>query len=297
MLRQAVAALSTRRQSVTWGKEGMRMTQKLDGLTPAEAYETFFVPAMFRPLARRLVEIAKPAPGEQMLDLAAGTGVVGYEFAPHLGKKGRVVCSELLSGMVAAGRALAQPEGAPVEWIEANAENLPLADASFDLAVCQQGFQFFGERAEAARELRRILRPGGRAVIACWEGLERQEFFRRMAEAEDKHLRADGLDPSDLYAPFSFGDAAALADLFRDAGFSRVAVSQIEFAARYPADNFVRNVEYAYSAVVPEFVADPEKFERFVAGVERDIAGLLAEYSASGRLEFPMRTNVAVAVA
>lgn len=272
------------------------MTQRLDGLTPAEAYEAFFVPAMFRPLARRLVEIAKPAPGEQMLDLAAGTGVVGYEFAPHLGKSGRVVCSDLRPGMVAAGRALVQPDGAPVEWVEANAESLPMEDKTFDLAVCQQGFQFFADKAKAARELKRVLKAGGRAIIACWQGLDRQKFLQEMARVEERHLGEEGVGGGDINEPFSFGDPQALEELLRNAGFSPVTVTSFDVTARYPADNFVRNVEYAYSAVVPEFVADPAKYERFIAEVEADIANLLAAHSKNGRLEFPMRTNVAVAM-
>jgi hypothetical protein len=87
--------------------------------TPAEKYEAFFVPAIFGPWAERLVELAGIEPGQSLLDLACGTGIVARTAAPILGRGGRIVALDLRPGMLAAARTLPGPEGffSPGMWL------------------------------------------------------------------------------------------------------------------------------------------------------------------------------------
>jgi ubiquinone/menaquinone biosynthesis C-methylase UbiE len=156
--------------------------------TPAEMYERFFVPAMFAPWARVLLEYAAPQPGERVLDLACGTGVVARHVAPRIGATGRLIALDLRPGMLAVARSLPAPSGAAIEWREGDAVALDLPADSFDLVVCQQGLQFFSDRAAAVREMQRVLAPGGRLALNIWQGLERQPVFEAFAEAEVRHL-------------------------------------------------------------------------------------------------------------
>jgi ubiquinone/menaquinone biosynthesis C-methylase UbiE len=75
--------------------------------------------------------------------------------------------------MIAKPRSLSPPHGAPIEWREGDAAALDLADDSFDILLCQQGRQFLSDRRAAAREMRRVLAPGGRTVLAARRRLVR----------------------------------------------------------------------------------------------------------------------------
>jgi ubiquinone/menaquinone biosynthesis C-methylase UbiE len=118
-----------------------------------EVYERYLVPAIFGPWAADLVALAAPQPGEHVLDVACGTGVVVRLVAPHVGPRGHVVGLDLHAGRLAVARALPPAPGAVVEWREGDALALPFAEAVFDLVCCQQGLQFFPDRRTALREM------------------------------------------------------------------------------------------------------------------------------------------------
>jgi ubiquinone/menaquinone biosynthesis C-methylase UbiE len=264
-------------------------------LSPAEAYEQFFVPGMFRPLAVRLLDRAAVRTGESLLDLACGTGIVARLAAPALGKDGDVVALDLRPGMIDAGRALPPPEGAAIEWLVGDATAMELADKRFDLVVCQQGLQFFADRGAALAEVRRVLSPGGRVVLAVWKSLNQQSLFAEMAKHEIAHLARHGIDGSDIELPFSLGDREEIARLLIDAGFRGVELEDAVIETAFEAEDFVRRVEYAYSAVVPDFVADPARFEDFVGGVESDTSAAVEKYALEGLVRFPLATTIALA--
>ena len=142
------------------------MTQQLSFETyrgnPAANYEHYFVPAIGAPLAQDLVELAALRPGERVVDVACGTGVVTRLAAERVGDAA-VAGVDVNPGMLEVARTAAQDTA--IEWHEASADALPLGDARFDVALCQMGLQFFPDRLAALRELRRVLRPGGRAVL------------------------------------------------------------------------------------------------------------------------------------
>src|SRR5262245_55965205 len=104
---------------------------------PAEGYERFMVPPLFRPWARRLAEAAAPRPGERILDVACGTGIVAREVAARLGTSATIVAVDASPAMLAVAREAADREGVAIEWHDGQAEALPFGSASFDLVFCQ----------------------------------------------------------------------------------------------------------------------------------------------------------------
>jgi len=137
---------------------------------PSE-YQQFLVPGMFAPFAARLVADLEITPGLAMLDVACGTGVVTRLAARAAGPTGTVTGVDIGPAMLAVARSQPTESGsAPITYLEGSALELPLADSSFDCATCHHGFQFFPDRVAAIRELRRVLRPGGRVAIACRHG-------------------------------------------------------------------------------------------------------------------------------
>ena len=129
------------------------------------------------PAAAQLVEAVAPDPAERVLDLACGTGVVARLAAPHVGVTGHVTGLDLNAGMLAVARALPPPSGASITWIEGNAMAIDLPDVSFDVIVCQQGFQFFPDQPAALREMHRVLVPGGQVLLLDHIGSSWQPLY------------------------------------------------------------------------------------------------------------------------
>ena len=267
---------------------------ELQKLRPAEAYQEFFVPAIFARWAPVLVGHAKPRPNERALDVACGTGIVARTIAPVLGPEGRLVAVDISPAMLDVARALAPPDGAAIEWVQGEANALP--GDGFDLVLCQQGLQFFPDQAAAVAEMKRVLRPDGRAVVSVWQGLERQPIYHALCEAEARHL---GLSLEEVATPFIFGDAAKLERLFAAAGFRSVRVVDEARDVRFPsADQFVARTFLAAAAVMPT-LADLSDRERtlLVRAMTDDLRSILATHTRGVELVFPTYCNIAVAYA
>jgi SAM-dependent methyltransferase len=133
-----------------------------------EIYERELVPAVFGAWAPVLVDLAQPRSGHRVVDVACGTGIVARIAAMRVGPTGAVVGIDLNPGMLSVARSAASTEprsGGPLQWQEASADKLPLADGSFDIVYCQLGLQFFADRAAALREMRRVLDTEGRLAL------------------------------------------------------------------------------------------------------------------------------------
>jgi ubiquinone/menaquinone biosynthesis C-methylase UbiE len=137
----------------------------------AVLYERCVAQYILGPWAPLLVDAGRVAAGERVLDVACGTGVVARAAAQRVGPAGHVVGVDLNPGMIAVARSLPSPAGAAIEWVERSALDLPLADASVDVVLCQQGLQFFPDKALAMQEMRRVLKHGGRLALSVWNSL------------------------------------------------------------------------------------------------------------------------------
>lgn len=146
----------------------------------AEGYRTYLEPVIFRPWAERLVEFAGADHGEVVLDVAAGTGVVARTVAERSAPGRTVIASDISAEMLAHVRAGERAGGIRTLMCPATALSLP--GSSVDLVLCQQGFPFIPDRGAACREMRRVLRPGGRAAVAVWLSGPRLEPFTTYSE-------------------------------------------------------------------------------------------------------------------
>jgi ubiquinone/menaquinone biosynthesis C-methylase UbiE len=260
----------------------------------AETYEQFFVTGMFRYWTPIFLGMVNPQPGERVLDVACGTGVVARSAVPMVGAQGKVVGLDINPAMLEVACSQFSDHCAEIDWREGQAEALPFSGRSFDLVVCQQGLQFFKDRATAAYEMQRVLRPAGRVGIEVWQDLAQNRFFAAVFDAMAAVFQ---IPLAPLAAPYGFGDPNKLENLLRGAGFDHVEVNQVVSYVHFPhPERFVELTIKAASAVMPVFAKlDDGLKSDMLAKVNRQLAGLVQRHTTGDTLSFPMSANIAVA--
>ncbi|WP_296224574.1 class I SAM-dependent methyltransferase [Ralstonia sp. UBA689] len=139
-----------------------------------ELYDVLMVPLIFEPYAADIAARAAIRAPSQVLEVAAGTGAVTRALARTLPEATTIVATDLNPPML--DRAAAIGACRPVSWQQADAQQLPFNDGSFDLVICQFGAMFFPDRPKAFAEARRVLRPGGMLLFNVWDRIEENEF-------------------------------------------------------------------------------------------------------------------------
>lgn len=131
-----------------------------------------------RPVTEWMMQALDPRPGDSVLELAAGPGDVGYTAAALLGDEGRLISSDFSSEMVEVARRRSAELGlGNVEHRVLDAEEIALEADSVDGVLCRFGYMLMPDPAAALAETRRVLRPGGRVVLAVWSGPERNPWI------------------------------------------------------------------------------------------------------------------------
>jgi len=264
-------------------------TQSLDFSNFAAIYERFLVGPLFQPWAQVLVARIAPAPGERVLDVACGTGIVARTVRARLGPAASIVGVDLSKAMLAAAR-----QAAPdIDWREGNATSLPLAAGEqFDVAFCQQGLQFVPDRPAAARELRRALVEGGRVAVATWRSDEEIPMSRQLRAIAERHVGAI------IDQRHGFAEAEPLAALLTEAGFRDVAVQTVADTTRFDdGPLFARLNTMALMGMSPAAKAMSEEDRAQVAAriVEDCVQQVLPRYADGTGIAFANSANLATA--
>lgn len=252
-----------------------------------ENYERFFVPAIGAPLANDLIETAALRPGERVLDVACGTGVVARLASQPVGAAGTVAGLDINPGMLAVARSTTPP-GMAIDWHEAGAEAMPLPDASFDAVLCQMGLQFVPDKHAALSEMRRVLAPGGRLILNVPGPTPR--LFVIMGEALARHMGGEAV--GFVNHVFSLHDTAEIQNLIGGAGFRDVSVQTDTKSLLLPApEEFLW--QYVHSTPLAGAVAQVNDERR--ASLERDVVAKWQEFVKDRTLVLRVRMVVATA--
>ncbi|MFL6090286.1 MAG: class I SAM-dependent methyltransferase [Aeromicrobium sp.] len=263
---------------------------QLGGSAP-EVYETQLVPAIFGPWAPLLVAQAALHAGEQVLDVACGTGVTTRLVAPEVGPTGGVVGLDLNPGMLARARAAPPPRGAAIDWREGDSSALPFEARTFDAVFCQLGFQYFPDRAQAAREMHRVLKPSGRLVTLVWRGITHSPGFAALAMSLEQNVSAAAA--AVMRAPFVFGDSTdELRGLLTQAGFRTVRVGAEVRMVRFASPEAFVRYQVAGSPLATHLAAvDDAVREKLVS----EVTAIMQDHVNDDGLAFPIEGHIAVA--
>jgi ubiquinone/menaquinone biosynthesis C-methylase UbiE len=203
-------------------------------LEAAEAYEATFVPRLFRDWTPFIVDAARIAPGQRVLDVACGTGVVAREVADRFGADVTIVGVDLNEAMLTvAGRR--RPD---IEWRQGDVAALPFPDGSFDVVLCQAGLMFFPDARQALGEMARVATPAGVVAAQVWDRMEAQVGYLPFAEVAARYAGPEAMDVIGTY--FKLGDVDALRALFASSGLEVTAVQTHSTRMRFDSiDDFV----------------------------------------------------------
>jgi SAM-dependent methyltransferase len=253
-------------------------------LQAAEGYESKFVPAIFGEWAAYLVEAAGVVPGQAVLDVACGTGIVSRAAADRLGGRGRVVGVDLNEGMLTVARRLR----GDVAWRQGDAAALPFSDAEFDVVLCQAALMFLPDRVTALREMRRVVKQAGTVAVQVWGSLGAQRGYAPFYEVVARHAGPQAVDALGGY--WVLGDLAATTRLVGSAGLDVTATRTRVGSAKFDSvDDFVA-VEIKGTPVGAAI--DDAAYERILADTRVALASFRR---ASGTLVLPIEGHLITA--
>lgn len=252
------------------------------GGSAAENYERYFVPTIGAPIATALLEVAALRPGERVLDVACGTGIVARLAAQQVGENGTVDGLDVNSQMLEVAAATAPG----IQWHEASAEAMPFPDAAFDVVLCQMGLQFMTDKQAAIGEMHRVLTAGGRLILNVPGPTP--HLFEIVEKSLASHISPEAA--GFMNQVFSLNDAEKIAALVEGAGFCNVSVQADTKVLTLPEPaEFLW--QYIHCTPLAAVVAqtDAENRDAF----ERDVVEAWSEFQHDGDLTLHVRVAVA----
>jgi ubiquinone/menaquinone biosynthesis C-methylase UbiE len=250
----------------------------------ADIYDEFFLPALFSAWAPRVLEAAHLGPGMRVLDVACGTGVLTIEAAKAVSPGGMTVGIDLNPEMLA----VARRKDSEIEWRQAAAETLPLDSDDFDAVVSQFGLMFFENKEAAIREMWRVLRPGGRLVVAVWDSLENTPGYAGITALLER-LFGEAIAEL-LKSPYALGDPRLLRNLLATSGVKEAEVSCIAGDAHFPSIRSWMHTDVRGWTLAGKL--DEDQFEQLVAEAETELRSFV---TASGSVRFDHPALIATA--
>jgi ubiquinone/menaquinone biosynthesis C-methylase UbiE len=254
--------------------------------SPAEIYDSLFVPALFRQWGPIIAQAARIEPGQRVIDVACGTGVLALAALECVGADGAVTGLDPNADMLG----VASRKSARIQWRDGRAEELPFPDETFDAAVSQFGLMFFAEPAKGLREMMRVLRPGGRLAVAVCDALAHSPGYDAFAALLER-LFGDQVANA-FRAPFVLGDVERLRSLCAQAGIKGAEVKQLQGKVRFASIASLVSTERACVWTLGGLLDDAQ-FNRLMAEAEN---ALQPYRETDGSVAFDMPALIITAV-
>lgn len=270
----------------------MLETDKVFSGSIPENYDRHMVPMIFEPYAADLAARVLQFSPRNLLEIAAGTGVVTRALAPRLAPEASYFVTDLNPSMLDYARSR-QPVDGRLRWQQADAMALPFEDAVFDLVFCQFGAMFFPDRPAAYREARRVLKPGGHFLFNVWDRIEENVF------ANDVSKALAGLFPNDpprfmARTPHGYYDTDLIRSDLERAGFSHVKIVTKAEQSRAPS---AHHAAVAYCQGTPLRGEIEARAPEGLAAATDVSAAALRDKHGSGAVAAKIQAHIIMAVA
>ncbi len=254
--------------------------------TIAENYEKYMGPIFFVPYAKDMADRLSSGKINSLLELACGTGQVTRLLRARF-PDARIVATDLSPGMLEFAKKIVNPAD-KIEWLIADAQELPFGENTFDAVICQFGLMFVPDKQKAVKEAYRVLKQGGIFILSTWDRIENNPIFQLAKDAVSSYFK-DG--PPDYYSlPFSMYDPAEIESLFRTSGFEHVSVENVHCSGYSPL------VEHAAKALTegqPVYHSICELDEKFLPQIQRAVSNAISNEFGSTSLKIPHSAWVA----
>lgn len=249
----------------------------------AEVYESRFVPALFAQWAPLLLDAAEVAPGQSVLDVGCGTGILARTAADRVGATGRVVGVDLSDAMLGVARRL-RPD---LEWHRGDAGALPLPDGAFDLVACQSVLMFMPDATRALAEMGRVAGPHGTVAVQVYASLADQPAYGPWVDLAARHLGPSATNLLGTY--WAHGDLPELRDRFTAAGLAVTDVRTVRGAARFGSVEQMVRTEVEATPLIDRI--EDTAYRRIID----ESAELFAPYRTKAGVALPIDSHLVVA--
>lgn len=252
-------------------------------LAAGRDYEKLFVPALFAGWPKHLLEVAAIQAGDRVLDVACGTGVLARRALLATGPTGEVVGVDAAPGMLAAAKEIE----AGIDWILGGAEVLTLNDGYFDHVFSQFGMMFFTDRLQAAAEMYRVLKPGGRVVIAVWRSIEHNPAYATVVDILQSEVGSAAADA--LRLPYCLGDADLVRADLEGAGFVDLSCEAVSDTASFTNPRTMVEAELRGWLPLFDILLNEQEIEQVLSVASDELAGFV---NGTGAVTFPTSAYV-----
>lgn len=199
-----------------------RRVQRYGWDKAAEYYENCWQ-AQLNPAHDLVIEKANIQPGEDVLDIAAGTGLITFRMAKKTTPSGKILATDISDEMVKIGNQIVQSARVTNVYFERmDAKNLSYKENTFDLTTCALGLMYFPDPDASLNEMHRVLKHGGRAVVAVW-GSRKKCGWSNIFPIVDRRVNTDVCPMF-----FNLGESEVLKYPFKNAGFKNICLQKIE---------------------------------------------------------------------